>query len=145
MELKYRAPDKRLTTKRSQVCSTRNNVLVGEVSFQVGVAAATLERRCGDVMSKAAHEPARTATASCDVVPSAAIKAFRDAEYRLKSECLLGHESKRVSDTQAFVKPKNARTRLAWIQLEWRRTREPKRGLHHNERALIVAAALLVE
>ena len=79
MELTYRAPDKRLTTKRSQVCSTRNSVLVGEVSFQVGVAAATLELRCGDVMSKAADEPARPATASCDVMPSAAIKAFKDA------------------------------------------------------------------
>jgi len=84
---------------------------IGEVSLQVGVAAATLERWRSDALSKPARERAWTAAARFDAVLTTAAmdEASRSAWCREKGVYPQELESWRVSATQALAEPEEAR------------------------------------
>ena len=119
---------------------------IGEVSLQVGVAAATLERWRSDALSKPARERAWTAAARFDAVLTTAAmdEASRSAWCREKGVYPQELESWRVSATQALAEPEEARESPMQTQSDRRRIKELERELRRKEKALAEAAALLV-
>ena len=119
---------------------------IGEVSLQVGVAAATLERWRSDALSKPARERAWTAAARFDAVLTTAAmdEASRSAWCREKGVYPQELESWRLSATQALAEPEEARASPMQTQSDRRRIKELERELRRKEKALAEAAALLV-
>ena len=104
---------------------------INEVLLQVGVAAATLERRRGDALSKLARERAWAAAARFDVLltPAAMDEVSRSAWCRENGVYPQELESWRVSATRALAEPEEARASPMQTQSDRRRIKELEREL----------------
>ena len=117
-----------------------------EVSTQLGVSVATLERWRADALSMPARERAWTATARLEAVISTAAlneeaKSAWCREHGVYPEELAKW---RASATQALSDPEEARASPKQTRKDRQRIRELERDLLRKDRALAETTALLV-
>lgn len=119
---------------------------VEEVSREIGVSAATLERWRAQALAQPAQQRTWTAAARFDAVLSTAAmdEAAKNAWCREHGVYPQELAAWRQSATQALAEPAEARATPQQTQHDRRRIKELERELRRKEKALAETAALLV-
>jgi hypothetical protein len=119
---------------------------VNEVSQEIGVSVATLERWRSEALAGGSRERSWTAVARLEAVIGTASMSEADRSTWCREQGIFPSELERwrASAVAALAQPEEARASAQETRSDRRRIKELERQLHRKDKALAETAALLV-